>query len=89
MICTNCGTEFADNALICYRCGTATQEPQHAPASGTPKARPWVPILLTLTFLGVAGFFLFGVPDGVSVSPVVWMMLAAAGGLLAWRLSQR
>lgn len=26
MRCRNCGTEIADNALICYRCGTAVEE---------------------------------------------------------------
>ncbi len=28
MVCAACGTEIADKALICYRCGAAT----HAPA---------------------------------------------------------
>lgn len=31
MICTNCGTEIADKALICYRCGRATTEPRVKP----------------------------------------------------------
>ena len=31
MICTNCGTEIADKALICYRCGEATTEPRVKP----------------------------------------------------------
>jgi uncharacterized membrane protein YvbJ len=26
MTCRQCGTEIAENALICYRCGTATTE---------------------------------------------------------------
>jgi uncharacterized membrane protein YvbJ len=26
MRCRNCGTEIADKALICFRCGTATTE---------------------------------------------------------------
>jgi hypothetical protein len=26
MLCRNCRTEIADNALICYRCGTAVDE---------------------------------------------------------------
>ncbi|PYR46052.1 MAG: hypothetical protein DMF89_23305 [Acidobacteria bacterium] len=29
MTCRQCGTEIADKALICYRCGTATTEPTH------------------------------------------------------------
>jgi hypothetical protein len=31
--CRHCGTEIADKALICYRCGTATTEPRVKPAS--------------------------------------------------------
>jgi hypothetical protein len=29
--CRQCGTEIADKALICYRCGTATTEAQYQP----------------------------------------------------------
>ena len=32
MQCRNCGTEIADKALICYRCGTATTEAKYQPA---------------------------------------------------------
>jgi hypothetical protein len=32
MVCRQCGTEIADKALICYRCGTATTEPLYKPA---------------------------------------------------------
>jgi hypothetical protein len=31
MICKHCGTEIADKALICYRCGQATAEPRVKP----------------------------------------------------------
>jgi hypothetical protein len=36
MICTHCGTEIADKALICYRCGNATTEPRIKPPSQGP-----------------------------------------------------
>ncbi len=32
MKCRNCGTEIADKALICYRCGVATTEARYPPA---------------------------------------------------------
>ena len=32
MKCRQCGTDIADKALICYRCGTATTEAKYAPA---------------------------------------------------------
>ena len=31
MKCAYCGTEIADKALICYRCGHATTEPRVKP----------------------------------------------------------
>jgi hypothetical protein len=31
MQCRNCGTEIAEKALICYRCGTATTEARYQP----------------------------------------------------------
>ena len=34
MICTHCGTEIADKALVCYRCGQATVEPRVKPGAG-------------------------------------------------------
>lgn len=41
MICTHCGTEIADKALICYRCGRATTEPRvKPPESGSVFDRP-------------------------------------------------
>ena len=38
MQCRNCGTEIADKALICYRCGTATTEAKFRPP---PARRRW------------------------------------------------
>jgi len=31
MTCRHCGTEIADKALICFRCGKATAEPRITP----------------------------------------------------------
>jgi len=36
MICAQCGTEIADKALICYRCGHATTEPRVKPPADGP-----------------------------------------------------
>ena len=41
MTCKYCGTEIADKALICYKCGNATTEPRvKPPAEGPLFARP-------------------------------------------------
>jgi hypothetical protein len=51
MICKYCGTEIADKALICYRCGHATTEPRikpptEGPLFERPRRRSPVPILI-------------------------------------------
>jgi uncharacterized membrane protein YvbJ len=38
MQCKQCGTQIADKALICYRCGTATTDAKYQPAP-LPRAR--------------------------------------------------
>ena len=41
MLCRHCGTEIAEKALICYRCGNATTEPRvKPPAEGSLFERP-------------------------------------------------
>jgi hypothetical protein len=57
MVCRSCGTEIADKALICYRCGTATTEARFKPPAA--KVGRWrvglvsflIALLLILLFL--------------------------------------
>jgi len=66
MICSNCGTEIADKALICYRCGQATTAPRvKAPEEGSlfqrqrRKRRPSIiAIVIVLVALLVLGYLL-------------------------------
>lgn len=37
MTCRSCGAEIAANALICYKCGTATSEPRITPPAARPR----------------------------------------------------
>lgn len=87
MTCDACGQEIADNALICYKCGAATTARERAPApleaSG---GRRWSALFLAVVFLGVVVFFATEIVRGRPPEPLVWVMLACAGGLLAWRL---
>jgi hypothetical protein len=61
MICRHCGTEIADKALICYRCGAATTDPVRKPAeirtrrSGLFSLVVMVLLVLLGLFLGQAG----------------------------------
>lgn len=58
MICTHCGTEIADKALICYRCGNATTEPRIKPPSDGPlferRRRSRTPIVVVVILIVLA-----------------------------------
>ena len=55
MICKHCGTEIADKALICYRCGQPTAEPRVKPPAEqsifVKRRRSKLPWLLALLLL--------------------------------------
>ena len=59
MRCRNCGTEIADKALICYRCGTATTEAKYKPYVAPARRRPsMVIVVLIAALLVLLAFFL-------------------------------
>ena len=53
------------------------------------RRRSWVPLFLAVVFIAVSGFFMTELAGGVPPDPIVWLMLAMAGGLLAWRVRLR
>jgi hypothetical protein len=68
MICRNCQTEIADNALICYRCGRATTDPKvKPPTEGSifehrRRSRwPLVIAIVIVAILAAAWFLLTGI----------------------------
>jgi hypothetical protein len=66
MKCRSCGTEIAANALICYKCGTATSEPRVQPPAARPRRS--------------AGFWLGVIALGLALAAVARQ--AACGTLL-------
>lgn len=46
MLCKHCGTEIADKAIVCYRCGAGTTEPVRQPV---PLKRRGSPLLSFVT----------------------------------------
>jgi hypothetical protein len=57
MICRNCGTDIADKAIVCYRCGTATADPVRKPVEIRPRRGRVVPIVLVILAALLALFF--------------------------------
>ena len=62
MQCRQCGTEIADKALICYRCGTATTEAKYQPAplrrKGASSSRMVIVTVLVVAVLVLLGLYL-------------------------------
>jgi hypothetical protein len=91
MQCRQCGTEIADKALICYRCGAATTEPAFAPP---PEARARSRAGLVTTMLAFAllvggvlylsGTSLEGVPRVVT-----WIVAGVAVAIVGLRAYAR
>jgi hypothetical protein len=85
MKCKNCGTEIAENALICYRCGEATTAPRVQPPPG-PVARGPIPVVLAvLAFIAAA---IIGLPY-LAPGPertAGWVALIVAVMIAVWRL---
>ena len=57
MVCRNCGTEIADKAIICYRCGTATTDPVRKAAVVRQRTSP-LASLVALVLLVLLGLYL-------------------------------
>jgi zinc-ribbon domain len=92
MLCRNCGTEIADKAIVCYRCGTGTTDPVRQPAAVRPRRGRALPaaalVLLVLLglFLGYAGRTA-PVPDGVRLGATLVIVFSIV--LLVVRLVRR
>ena len=78
MQCRQCGTEIADKALICYRCGAATTDPVYKPP---PLARrrsrgTLVASVLALALLVLLALYM-GRLSNAGVPPVVTYVVVA------------
>jgi hypothetical protein len=90
MKCRHCGTEIADKAIVCYRCGRATADPVRQPAAAQRRGRgatldivvAFLLLIFFALYLGYAGRV--GIPQ-----PVAWTIAGLALLLLIWRRLRR
>jgi hypothetical protein len=91
VICRNCGTEIADKAIVCFRCGTGTTDPVRKPAAIRPRRGRILPLValvllvLLALFLGQAGNRV--IPQGYGL--VAGILIGLAMVLLLVRISRR
>jgi hypothetical protein len=91
MTCRKCGTDIADKALVCYKCGTATTEPVFAPPASTrPRSRATLVIsLAAILLLALAAAFMTRAsPDGTPRS-VTWVFAGVAVVIIVLRAYAR
>jgi hypothetical protein len=88
MKCRNCGTEIAEKALICYRCGEATTAPKVAPPP-PPRARGPVPVILAILVLIVVAVMVLPELEPGTPRLAGWATLVVVTILTVWTLRPR
>jgi hypothetical protein len=88
MICKHCGTEIADKALVCYRCGHATFEPRVKPGV-SPGRRSSVPLVAALLVLILGALYMSYAASGEAPRYLSWVVAGLALIVLAWRVWRR
>jgi hypothetical protein len=78
VICRQCGTEIADKALICYRCGTATTEARFKPAQASRSRSPLIATVVAVIVLIGFAFFVARSGAGEASRYVTWAAAALA-----------
>ena len=89
MICRNCGTEIADKALICFRCGTATSEPRITPPAGGRRRASRGPVVLALLVLVVSALVMGQVVTDQVPREVGYALALLGLVAIGWHLAQR
>ena len=85
MRCANCGTEIADKALICYRCGAATTAPRIAPPP-PPRERGPLPLIAALILIVAAAAVAVPLLPPDQTRTAGWALAALLAALAVWRL---
>ncbi len=87
MRCRSCGTEIADKALICYRCGTATTEAKFKPAAPrrSLSAASLVATVVALALLVVFALYMGRAATGGTPRILSWVTAATAVAIVVLR----
>lgn len=87
MICRHCGTEIADKAIVCYRCGAGTSDPVRQPAEIRQRRGRLLP-LVALVLLVLLGLYLgqagqtvlppghnYGLAAGIAIGVAIFLLI--------------
>jgi hypothetical protein len=92
VLCRNCGTEIADKAIVCYRCGTSTSDPVRAPASLERGRNPLLSFAVAALLVLLALYL--GQASRTAANPERWqtiagLLTALALGIVVLRVLRR
>lgn len=76
MQCRNCGTEIADKAIVCYRCGAATTDPVRKAVPVQPRRGPLLS-LVAAAILALLALYV-GYMSRTAADPDRWQTIAGA-----------
>ena len=74
MQCRSCGTEIADKAIVCYRCGAGTTDPVRKAVPIKPRRSPLVSFVIAASLLLLALYMGYAAP--ATADPDRWQMVA-------------
>ncbi len=92
MLCRQCGTEIADKAIVCFRCGAATTDPVRQPAQVRRRINPllsFVVIALLLLLALYMGQASLSAADPNRFQTIAGVCVGAALMLLILRIVRR
>jgi hypothetical protein len=81
MLCKSCGTEIADKALICFRCGAATTDPVRQPFVA--KKRSLIPLIIFGLLLLLGGAATAVVSPDSQVDTIAGLVAGVGFGCMA------
>ncbi|MEX1128997.1 MAG: zinc ribbon domain-containing protein [Vicinamibacterales bacterium] len=74
MLCKHCGTEIADKAIICFRCGAGTTDPVRQPARLPQRRSPLLGFVVVAVLLLLALYL--GQASRTVAEPGMYQMVA-------------
>jgi hypothetical protein len=91
MQCRQCGTEIADKALICFKCGAATTDAKYRPAAPPRRAVPvsLIVSLLAVALLAAAASWVGRSSTGETPRLFTWIVVAIAVAIVGLRAYAR
>jgi uncharacterized membrane protein len=85
VICRTCGTEIADKALICYRCGTATTEAKFKPVAPRRSSSSLIFGVFVIVVLAIVALAIDRMVTADAPHLASWILVAVAVVIVAVR----